>query len=46
MPGDRREWPLLLLLAAAPLVAYFPAWHEGDRVRVWVDGPSDVMPRA
>jgi hypothetical protein len=29
MRGDRREWPLLLLLAAAPLVAYFPAWHEG-----------------
>jgi iron(III) transport system ATP-binding protein len=24
----------------------FPAWHQGDRVRVWVDGPSDVMPRA
>ncbi len=23
----------------------FPAWHEGDRVRVWVDGPSDVLPR-
>ncbi len=29
MPGDRREWLLLLLLAAAPLVAYAPAWHEG-----------------
>jgi iron(III) transport system ATP-binding protein len=24
----------------------FPAWHEGDRVRVWVDGPTDVLPRA
>jgi iron(III) transport system ATP-binding protein len=24
----------------------FPAWHEGDRVRVWIDGPTDVMPRA
>ena len=24
----------------------FPAWHEGDRVRVWIDGPSDVLPRA
>ncbi len=23
----------------------FPAWHEGDRVRVWIDGPSDVLPR-
>jgi iron(III) transport system ATP-binding protein len=23
----------------------FPAWHEGDRVRVWVDGPTDVLPR-
>jgi hypothetical protein len=29
MPGDKREWLLLLLLAAAPLVAYSPAWHEG-----------------
>ena len=29
MPGDKREWLLLLLLAAAPLVAYAPAWHEG-----------------
>jgi iron(III) transport system ATP-binding protein len=24
----------------------FPAWHPGDRVRVWVDGPTDVLPRA
>ena len=24
----------------------FPAWHEGDRVRVWIEGPSDVLPRA
>ena len=23
----------------------FPAWHEGDRVRVWIDGPTDVLPR-
>ena len=23
----------------------FPAWHEGDHVRVWIDGPSDVLPR-
>ena len=29
MSGDKREWLLLLLLAAAPLVAYAPAWHEG-----------------
>ena len=24
----------------------FPAWHSGDSVRVWVDGPTDVIPRA
>jgi iron(III) transport system ATP-binding protein len=24
----------------------FPAWHPGDRVRAWVDGPADVLPRA
>lgn len=24
----------------------FPAWHPGDRVRAWVDGPTDVLPRA
>src|SRR4029453_5786277 len=29
MLGNKREWLLLLLLAAAPLVAYAPAWHEG-----------------
>ncbi len=23
----------------------FPAWHEGDRVRAWVDGPTDVLAR-
>ena len=23
----------------------FPAWHEGDRVRAWVDGPTDILPR-
>ncbi len=21
----------------------FPAWHPGDRVRVWIDGPADVL---
>jgi iron(III) transport system ATP-binding protein len=21
----------------------FPAWHPGDRVRVWIDGPADVV---
>ena len=21
----------------------FPAWHPGDRVRVWVDGPVNVL---
>jgi hypothetical protein len=29
MPGAKREWLLVLLLAAAPLVAYAPAWSEG-----------------
>ncbi len=29
MPGRRREWLPLLLLAAAPVVAYAPAWHDG-----------------
>ena len=24
----------------------FPAWHRGDRVRAWIDGPTDVLPRA
>jgi iron(III) transport system ATP-binding protein len=23
----------------------FPAWHPGDRVRVWIDGPADVLTR-
>jgi iron(III) transport system ATP-binding protein len=23
----------------------FPAWHPGDHVRVWIDGPADVLPR-
>jgi iron(III) transport system ATP-binding protein len=23
----------------------FPAWHPGDRVQVWVEGPIDVLPR-
>jgi len=23
----------------------FPAWHAGDRVRVWIDGPANVLPR-
>jgi iron(III) transport system ATP-binding protein len=22
----------------------FPAWHPGDHVRVWIDGPADVTP--
>ena len=21
----------------------FPAWHPGDRVRVWLDGPASVL---
>ena len=24
----------------------FPAWHPGDRVKVWVDGPVNVLPRS
>jgi iron(III) transport system ATP-binding protein len=24
----------------------FPPWHPGDRVQVWVDGPTDVLPRS
>jgi iron(III) transport system ATP-binding protein len=23
----------------------FPAWHPGDHVRVWVEGPADALPR-
>jgi iron(III) transport system ATP-binding protein len=23
----------------------FPAWHPGDRVRVWLEGPADVIAR-
>jgi iron(III) transport system ATP-binding protein len=23
----------------------FPAWHPGDAVRVWIDGPADVLAR-
>ena len=23
----------------------FPAWHPGDRVRVWLEGPVNVLPR-
>jgi iron(III) transport system ATP-binding protein len=23
----------------------FPAWHPGDRVRIWIDGPADVLAR-
>ena len=23
----------------------YPAWHKGDRVHVWIDGPADVHPR-
>jgi hypothetical protein len=21
----------------------FPAWHPGDRVKVWIDGPVNVL---
>ena len=24
----------------------FPAWHPGDHVRVWIEGPVEVLPRA
>jgi len=24
----------------------FPAWHPGDRVRVWIEGPADILPAA
>jgi iron(III) transport system ATP-binding protein len=24
----------------------FPAWHPGDQVRVWIEGPADVLARA
>ena len=24
----------------------FPPWHPGDRVQVWIDGPTDVLPRS
>ena len=23
----------------------FPAWHPGDRVKVWIDGPTTVLPK-
>ena len=23
----------------------WPAWHEGDSVRVWIEGPANVLPR-
>jgi iron(III) transport system ATP-binding protein len=23
----------------------FPAWHPGDRVRVWIDGPVSTLAR-
>ena len=23
----------------------FPVWHPGDQVRVWIDGPADVLTR-
>ena len=23
----------------------FPVWHPGDQVRVWIEGPADVLPR-
>ena len=24
----------------------FPAWHPGDRVRIWIEGPADVLSRS
>lgn len=24
----------------------YPAWHPGDRVLVWIEGPVEVLPRA
>ena len=24
----------------------FPAWHPGDRVRIWIEGPADVLARS
>jgi hypothetical protein len=24
----------------------FPAWHPGDQVHVWIDGPADIRERA
>jgi iron(III) transport system ATP-binding protein len=24
----------------------FPAWHPGDRVQVWIEGPADVLARS
>ena len=24
----------------------FPAWHPGDRVKVWIDGPVNILPTA
>ena len=23
----------------------FPAWHPGDNVRIWIEGPADVLAR-
>jgi len=24
----------------------FPAWHEGDRVKAWIEGPADVLSKS
>jgi iron(III) transport system ATP-binding protein len=24
----------------------WPAWHEGDSVRVWIEGPANILPRS
>ncbi len=41
---------LLELRLASGIVVHsrrfgFPSWHAGDKVRAWIDGPSDVLPR-
>jgi hypothetical protein len=43
MSGERRDWLLVLLLAAAPLVAYAPAWHE-DRLLAPGEGEALDLP--
>src|SRR5918997_505201 len=24
----------------------YPAWHPGDRVQAWIEGPAEVLPRS